>query len=260
MPREVASAIYTGQVFHQRWAPRAHRLRYRLFYCLLDLDELPALDAITRWFGYNRRAWFSFHDADHGAGDGTPFHDWLSTALTAAGLVQPRWHFRVLCMPRMLGYVFNPISVVWCRGDDDRLRAMVYEVNNTFGERIAYVIPVEHERDVLHQRCDKALYVSPFFPVSGHYEFRVQQPGSRLEIVIDYHDEGVHQMRAAVTAQRRAFDAASFASLAWRQPLATVAVIVGIHYEALRLWLKRVPVIRHIAAAARRDFSVGTDI
>lgn len=260
MPLEVASTIYTGQVFHQRWAPRAHCLRYRLFYCLLDLDELPALDGVTRWFGYNRRAWFSFHDADHGAGDGTPFSDWLTAALTRAGLVQQQWRFSVLCMPRMLGYVFNPISVIWCRSDDGTLLAMVYEVNNTFGERVAYVIPVEHDREVLHQRCDKSLFVSPFFPVSGHYEFKVRRPDTRLDIVIDYHDGGEHQMRAAVSAKRQAFGAASFANLAWRQPLATIAVIVGIHYEALRLWMKGVPVIRHIAAAVRRDFSVGTDL
>ncbi|MEX2481725.1 MAG: DUF1365 domain-containing protein [Gammaproteobacteria bacterium] len=259
MPPESAAAVYTGTVFHQRWAPRPHRLRYRVFYFLLDLDALSELDAASRWFGYNRRAWFSFRDADHGAGDGTPFRDWLARALAQAALGAGPWRFHVLCMPRVLGYVFNPITLVWCYAADGSLAAMVYEVNNTFGERLAYVIPVDAEREVLHQRCDKALFVSPFFPVSGHYEFRLRQPGPRLDILIDYHDNGAHQLRAAVSAERRPFSTASLTSLAWRQPLATLGVIAGIHFEALRLWLKGVPLIRHVVAPRHREFFQGSD-
>ncbi|MEQ8233483.1 MAG: DUF1365 domain-containing protein [Gammaproteobacteria bacterium] len=250
----LGSSIYTGSVVHRRAAPRAHALRYGVFYLLLDLDELPVLDACSRLFGYNRAAWFSFHDVDHGYGDGTPFRAWLDAALDTAGIDAGDWHFRVLCMPRVLGYVFNPITVVYCYAPDGRLGAMVYEVNNTFGERLGYVVPVHGDdatRGILRQRCEKALFVSPFFDMQGHYEFSVRPPGARLALGIDYREGDALRLRAVFSGQRHAFAASTLRALAWRYPAATLKVITAIHYEALKLWLKGVPVVRHVTADGR---------
>lgn len=248
-----ASAVYLGTVFHRRPAPRAHALRYGVFYLLLDLDELPVLDRRSRLFGYNRAAWFSFFDADHGSGDGRPFRDWLGEALAAAGIVREDWRFRVLCMPRVLGYVFNPITVVYCHDASGHLVAMLYEVNNTFGERLSYVVPVAAHPGgaVIRQRCDKALFVSPFFDMRGHYEFAVREPGTRLTLGIDYREDAALRLRAVFAGRRQPFSAKTLRALAWRYPAATLKVIAAIHYEALKLWLKGIPVVRHVTLGDR---------
>ena len=253
VPTQEASAVYLGTVFHRRLEPRAHALRYGVFYLLLDLDELPALERRSRLFGYNRAAWFSFFDADHGSGDGRPFRAWLVDALATAGLARDDWRFRVLCMPRVLGYVFNPITVVYCHDGAGRLVAMLYEVNNTFGERLSYVVPVAAHAagGVIRQRCDKALFVSPFFDMQGHYDFAVREPGTRLTLGIDYREEAALRLRAVFAGRRRPFSARTLRALAWRYPAATLKVIAAIHYEALKLWLKGVPVIRHVTVGDR---------
>lgn len=254
------SAIYTGRVFHERHGAVRHRLAYDVFYLLLDLDELPQLDGETRWFATNRRAFFSYHDADHGStpAAGRPFAATLRDALASAGLMAHDWSFRVLTMPRVLGYLFNPISVVYCYDPDTRLRAMVYEVNNTFGERMTYVMPVSRPADRLHQRCDKALFVSPFFDLAGHYEFSLSEPGPRLDLRIDYFDSDELRLRASFTGRRQPFSAGVLAGLAWRYPAATLKVAAAIHFEALKLWLKRVPLVRHVRAG-NRTIAIGTE-
>ncbi len=267
MPPEAGTAlrsgIYLGQVYHARTAPRAHALRYPVFYLLLDLDEAARLDRVSRLFGWNRRALFSFRDADHGAGDGTPFRVWLDDALATAGLGRARWRYQVLCMPRVLGHVFNPITVVWCSTPDGRLAAMLYEVNNTFGERIAYVVPQDGApRDgIIRQRCDKRMFVSPFFDMAGHYDFRLTRPGRRLALAIDYREEGVPapRLRAVLSATRQPFDARGLRAVALRFPAMTLRVVAAIHFEALRLWLKGVPLVRH-AALGESSPSIGTSL
>jgi len=133
------SALYAGMVTHARLRPRRHRLSYRVFSLLIDLDELASLDRL-RLFGHNRRAVFSFLDRDHGAGDGD-IRGWVAAQLGAAGIDLARPAIRVLCYPRIFGYVFNPLTVYFCN-DGDVLRAILYEVHNTFGEKRTYVIGV----------------------------------------------------------------------------------------------------------------------
>ncbi len=255
MPPEAApapnSAIYVGDVFHRRVATRRHNLRYRVFYLLLDLDEALPTAAASRLFGWNRPAWLSFHDADHGAGDGRPLRDWLDDTLHHAGLADTRWQYRILCMPRVAGYVFNPISVIYCYRADGQLGAMVYEVNNTFGERLSYVLPVGDSSARIRQSCEKALFVSPFFDLSGHYEFDLSQPTDKLTLRIDYRREGNLSMRAAFSGRRLPFTAANLRSVAMRYPAATLKVIAAIHFEALKLWLKGIPLVKHVKAGDR---------
>lgn len=233
------SALYAGAVVHARLRPLRHRLRYRVLNMLLDLDELPALDRRLALFAHNRRALFSFHDADHGDGSATPLRTQVETVLRAAGIDPAGGRILVLCMPRVLGMVFNPLTVYFCHGADGRLLAMLYEVNNTFGQRHAYLIPVEGAvPGVLRQRCDKRFYVSPFMDMDLTYAFRVTMPGATLGIAIDAHDAAGPVLFAAFTGRRRELTDARLFGALLAHPLLAGRVLGGIHWEALKLWRK----------------------
>ena len=137
------SALYIGEVMHHRLRPKRHRFVYRTFSLLIDLDELPELDRRFRLFAYNRAGFFSFHDRDHGAADGSSPRAWVETALAKAGLAEAASRIEMLCFPRILGYAFNPLTLYFCRRTDDTLGAVLYAVRNTFGERHAYLIAVD---------------------------------------------------------------------------------------------------------------------
>lgn len=236
---ELRSAIYVGRVTHHRARPRVHDLEYSLFYALIDLDELPRL--VRRGlFGWNTFAPLSFHDADHGTSPARPFRASLDDTLAAAGLPRRHYRYAALCLPRVLGYVFNPITVIYCHADD-ALVAMVYEVNNTFGERVNYVLPVDAAAAVIRQRCDKTMYVSPFCDLSGSYRFDLTRPGERLALSIRHEDADGLRLHAGFTGRRLPWTSRTLLRALARFPFATLKVIAGIHWEALRLWLKGVP-------------------
>ena len=170
-----ASALYIGTVAHKRLRPKAHKLRYRVFSLLLDLDELPGLK--LRWLGVNRPGLLSFREADHG--DGGPLRPWVAARLAEAGLVA-EGPVRLLCYPRMLGYVFNPLTVYFCHHGDGGLAAIIYEVHNTHGERHAYVLPGGD--GVVRHSCEKAFFVSPFMPMDCVYRFTISPPGETVSV------------------------------------------------------------------------------
>lgn len=242
-----ASALYRGLVTHRRLRPRDHRLNYRVFWLLLDLAEIDALDRRLRLFSRNRFNLLSFHDRDHGDGSGAALRPQIDAFLSRAGIDIDGGHVRLLTMPRVLGYVFNPISLYYCHHADGRLAAMVYEVTSTFGVRHAYVIPVPAEDQasgLIRQGAAKALYVSPFMGMEMDYEFRGHAPGDRLDLTIDGLDaEGV-LITAAMSGERRALTDASLLSAVAAIPFLTFKVMAAIHWEALKLWLKRVPLTR----------------
>lgn len=238
----MTSALYAGEVMHLRLRPKRHALRYRLVQGLFDLDELPALGTRLRLFGYNRAAPVSFHDTDHGDGSGR-LREWVEGRLTAAGLDGPWGAIRVLCMPRMLGYVFNPLSVYFCHDASGAWKAVVYEVNNTFGERHSYVLPVADEGDVARQNCDKAFYVSPFMQMDLRYDFRLGIVGERILVEVRASNEDGPMLDARFVGARRALtDTALLRALA-AYPLMTFKVMAAIHWEAMKLWLKGVRLV-----------------
>ncbi|HYN39789.1 MAG TPA: DUF1365 domain-containing protein [Rhodospirillales bacterium] len=241
------SCLYAGTVVHQRMRPKKHRLRYRVFSALLDLDELPVIDRQLQLFGHNRRAIYSFHDRDHGPGADRPLRSWVEGELAKAGIDLAGGAIRLLCYPRIAGYVFNPLSVYFCHEPGGGLRALLYEVNNTFGERHTYLIPVDADEDdaVVRQECDKAFYVSPFLAVAGRYRFRVTPPGELLSVgILQTAEDGAPLLHAQFDAARMPLDDRTLRQCFLRYPLLTLKVIGGIHIEALRLWWKGVPLIR----------------
>ncbi|WP_256477870.1 DUF1365 domain-containing protein [Aurantimonas marianensis] len=244
------SAIFLGEVMHQRVRPRRHGLRYRVFSMLLDLDELSALDASSWLFGYNRRAALSFWDADHGDGRAGALRDWVNAHLSRSGCFEEGMRIGVLCYPRMFGYVFNPLTVYFCHAPDGELRAILYEVSNTFGERHTYVIAVDDDaKGIVRHSCAKELYVSPFIPMTCRYRFHIEPPGENVVIRIDETDADGLLLIASFAGSRRSFCDRSLLGALLLYPLMTLKVTVGIHWEAARLWKKGVPLHRHRAAA-----------
>ncbi|MDM0074986.1 DUF1365 family protein [Variovorax sp. J2P1-59] len=248
------SALYAGSVMHQRSGPTRHRLRYRMFSLLIDLDELPQLGQRLRLFSVNRFNLFSLHERDYGDGCGLRAHveRQLATAHLAVG-----GPIRLLSMPRILGYAFNPLSVYFCHRPDGGLQAILYEVNNTFGERHGYLIPVEESgRDAerITQRCAKQFHVSPFLAMEMGYRFRVEPPSAEregLQIGVTVEGPAGVALTACFDARRRALSDATLALAFFSHPLLTVKVMGAIHWEALRLWVKGAPLHRRPLAPVR---------
>lgn len=247
-------ALYIGRVMHRRLRPRAHRLSYRLFSLLLDIDRIDALAGRLRLFSRNRFNLFSFHDRDYAGGSDEPLRVQVERLLVMAGLAADGGPIRLLTMPRILGFAFNPLSVWFCHGHDGALRAILYEVNNTFGERHSYLLPVEDGGEdsgsVIRQDCAKAFHVSPFLAMDLRYDFRVLPPAERLAVAITGSDARGPLLVAVHTARRHPLTDAALARAFVTHPLLTAKVVAGIVWEALKLWLKRVPVHDHPAPPA----------
>ena len=234
------SALYPGVVHHARLKPQRHKLRYRIFNLFLDLDELPQLAQRLRLFGYNRASLLSFHDRDHGDRSGAPLRAWVENELAAANIAFDGGPIRLLCMPRVLNHVFNPISLYFCYARDGALVAIVHEVNNTFGESHAYVLRADapDAAGVITQSCDKRFYVSPLQPMALAYEFRILPPGDQATTAITVRNAQGPVLTASFHGQRQPLtDRALFAQ--WlAHPLLSLKVLAGIHWEALLIWLK----------------------
>lgn len=245
------SCIYPGEVMHARLRPVGHRFAYRVASFLFDLDELADLDRSLRLFAWNRPGLVSFHDRDHGARDGSPLRPWAEARLAEAGVDAGGGPIRILCFPRILGYVFNPLSVWLCHRPDGRLAAVIYEVSNTFGERHAYVAAVDGDHRGAHAHAGaKRMHVSPFIGMDATYRFRIRPPGERLSLAIRESDADGDLMVASLVGRRVPLDDRALARVLIGFPLLTLKVIGAIHWEALRLWSKRAPFHRKPAAPA----------
>jgi DUF1365 family protein len=229
----VRSAVYTGTLMHARRAPARHVFRYPVSYWLFDLDELPELARRLRLFSFNRRNLVSLRGDDHLGG--APALKQAVLDLVADPSVE---RVLMLTQPRVLGYVFNPVSFYWCYRGDGSLACMVAELNNTFGERLPEVL----RGPELHYEHRKHLHVSPFFGLDQSYEYAFSQPDDDVWARIHVRDDdGGRPLTAVLHGRRRELTNRSLAGLLLRYPLQPLQVTALIHFEALRLWLKRVP-------------------
>lgn len=198
------SCLYAGHVMHHRFKPAQHRFVYRVTSMLLDLDELGSLDTRLKLFSHNRFNLFSFYDRDHGDGSERPLVEQIRQILHEQGMNLGSGRIKLLCYPRLLGYVFNPLSVFYCYDEQNRLSAILYEVSNTFNQKHNYLIPViDGGKSTVRQSCDKVFHVSPFISMATHYHFRLQHPDKRVAICIRQTDAEGPLLHATFTGQRR---------------------------------------------------------
>jgi DUF1365 family protein len=267
-----AAALYVGDVVHARLKPVGHRFSYRVMSLLIDLDRLEVADRQTPLFGVNRRALYSFHEADHGDRDGSSLRLYAQRCAAEHGIDLTGGRVLLLCYPRLFGYTFNPLSVYYCYRADGQPALLIYEVRNTFGYIHAYVLPVTYG-DIspagIRQTQDKRFYVSPFVEMAMRYHFRVMLPQDRVKLrILETNSEGP-LLSATFNGQRRILTTRELLRSFFSLPLVTLKIVAAIHWEALRLWLKGVrPVPRPgktadegLATEARSDYiSTGTSI
>lgn len=234
------SGLYTGVVMHRRLRPREHSLRYNVFCLLVDLDEIPFLRGRFRLLGINGPGIMSFRETDHGDGAGD-LKGWATRRLAAEGIDLDGGRIDVLCYPRMFGYVFNPLTVFFCHRRDGALGAILYEVNNTHGERHSYVLPATPGEDVVRHETAKVFFVSPFVPMDCTYRFSIAPPDRRVGVSIAEHDAEGLLLTASFAGTRRELSSGALLKLLFTYPLMTLKVVAGIHWEAIRLLAKGVP-------------------
>ncbi|GAB4576187.1 MAG: DUF1365 domain-containing protein [Rhodothalassiaceae bacterium] len=228
-------ALYVGEVMHRRLGRVVKRFRYRVFALLLDPDRLEDRARTLRVFSIDRPNLFSFYRRDHGTREDEPTSDWARRIFSEVGIVPA--HLRLLCFPRIFGYVFNPLSVLYGYDAQGRLVGVIHEVHNTFGERHAYVFENHAGNDMTDLRFEvgKAFHVSPFLPLEGRYRFRMTPPGADLVIAIAYHGPG-DRLIAIQTGRREDLSDANLLKRLVTHPLMTLKIILAIHWEALGLW------------------------
>ena len=235
-----AGELVLGQVMHRRFFPVRYRFVYQIFSLLLDLDCLDEVARRCRLFSHNGFNLFSFHDRDHGAGDGTPPREWLERQLEMRDLRLPVERIEVQCFPRVLGHVFNPLSVWFCFAQGDALVAVLCEVHNTFGERHSYLLHRDGEPmdwPVRHGHA-KRFHVSPFIGMEADYRFRFARAGDESSTVIHEYQEGRLMLVAVQRGEARALTDANLLRVALTYPFLTLKVVVLIHWQALKIWLR----------------------
>lgn len=233
------SALYKGTVMHARLKPMGHRFQYSVYTLLLDLDNL-SIAVKSPIFSHNRFNLLSFYDKDHGSQDGLSLRTHVDSLLLKAGATRPH-AVKLLCYPRILGWVFNPLSVYYCYDALGTLTAIIYEVRNTFGETHTYVAPIQEGelRDgLVRQERDKRFYVSPFIKMEMRYRFRLNQPDERLTLRILECDTEGPLLSATFSGDRFPLTSGMLLRAFFQVPFQTLKIVGGIHWEALKLWKK----------------------
>lgn len=234
-------SVIDATIVHRRLRPNVNAFRYRTAYLCLDIGALDGLAG--RWLKLDRRGLVAFHRADHGPCDGTDLRTWLRQILDSHDLgTICDGEVTLMTMPRLLGYVFNPVCFWFCRDRAGALRAVLCAVNNTFGERHCYLVHHDDRRPIeadcwLEGR--KAFHVSPFLPVEGGYRFRFRLDAERAHVDVNYHDSDGLMLATSVGGRRHTLDDRTVLRHFLANPTMTLAVIVKIHWQALHIWRKR---------------------
>ena len=236
------SKIYTGKVIHKRFKPKEHYFKYNVFSLLIDLNELEEINKYIKFFSYNKFNIISFYDKDHGDRDGSSIQLWVKKNLRNIGIMTEDISIKLLCYPRIFGYVFNPLSTYFIYNKHSELISIFYEVKNTFGEQHTYIFKAQDEKTV-QNKCKKKFYVSPFIEMDCEYHFKTLNPREQLSVVINQNDKDGKLLFASQDGISKDFNNKNLILSYLTHPLMTFKIIGAIHYEAFKLWAKRIKLI-----------------
>ena len=232
------SSIYTGSVIHKRFKPKIHSFNYKVFSLLIDLSELNILDKNLRLFSYNSFNIVSFYNKDHGPRDGSSLKNWVIDNLKKNSIETNNIQIKLLCYPRIFGYVFNPLSVFYIYDKNLELISILYEVKNTFGEQHTYVFKTKKDQNLIQHVCKKKFHVSPFIAMNCIYFFRLLKPGNKISVIIDLQDTEGKILYASQDGVKSELNNSNLIKSYLKHPLMTFKIILAIHFEAFKLWTK----------------------
>jgi len=240
----MTSSIYNGTVIHKRFKPKIHFFKYSVFSLLIDLSELNHLDKTIKIFSYNKFNLISFYERDHGDRDGSSLIEWVKKNLNDNKINSKNIKIKLLCYPRIFGYVFNPLSVFYIYNENEKLVCILYEVKNTFGEQHTYIFKVDNDQKLYQHNCSKKFHVSPFIEMNCKYFFRLLKPGEKISVIIDQYQTDEKILYASQDGQRVDFNTKELIKSYFKHPLMTFKIISAIHFEAFKLWIKGIKFIK----------------
>ena len=238
------SSIYNGKVIHKRFKPKEHFFKYSVFSLLIDLSELNQLDKEIKFFSFNKFNLISFYEKDHGSRDGSSLVAWVKKNLEANNIHFKDVKIKLLCYPRIFGYVFNPLSVFFIYNSNEKLISILYEVKNTFGEQHTYIFKVEDDVKLFQHNCSKKFHVSPFIEMDCNYFFRILKPEDKMSVIIDQYQANEKILYASQDGKRVDFNSKELLKSYLKHPLMTFKIISAIHFEAFKLWTKGIKFIK----------------
>ena len=239
----MTSSIYNGTVIHKRFKPKIHFFKYKVFSLLLDLSDLNRLDKDISFFSYNTFNLISFFDKDHGERDGSSLFEWVKKSLVENNINSENIKIKLLCYPRIFGYVFNPLSVFFVYDNQENLISILYEVKNTFGEQHTYIFKVENS-NLLQHNCSKKFHVSPFIEMNCNYFFKILKPAEKISVIIDQYQLDDKILFASQDGRRVDFNSKELLKSYIKHPLMTFKIISAIHFEAFKLWAKGIRFVK----------------
>jgi DUF1365 family protein len=239
--------LYYGDVMHARMAPKKHRFQYKVFSLLIDIDQLSAAKKMSPVFSIDKFNLLSFHQSDHLPKDrDISIREHVADCLLKEDITWQASQILLGCYPRILGKVFNPLSVFYVYGPDQKIGAVIYEVRNTFGEKHIYTRKIETENLTsahIKQEADKMFYVSPFMDMDMRYFFTMSEPKETMSWRILEKQNGQPILAATYFGRKNTLKTSNLLKFFLQIPLLTWKILVGIHFEALRLWLKGLQVV-----------------
>ena len=238
------SSIYNGTVIHKRFKPKIHFFKYKVFSILIDISEINLLDKTLKIFSYNKFNIVSFYDEDHGPRDGTSVKEWVIKNLQDNQIDTQDIKIKLLCYPRIFGFVFNPLSIFFIYNKKSELISILYEVKNTFDEQHTYIFKNKENENTIKHTCKKKFHVSPFIEMNCTYFFKILKPGDKISVIIDQYDEEGKLLYASQDGSRIELNNKNLFLSYLKHPLMTFKIIAAIHFEAFKLWIKGIRFVK----------------
>jgi uncharacterized protein len=238
------SSIYTGTVIHKRFKPKIHSFNYKVFSLFIDLEELDLMHKELKLFSYGKFNIISFFNNDHGPRDGSSLKNWVLQNLKKNNIETEGVQIKLLCYPRILGYVFNPLSVFYVYDKNSELISILYEVKNTFGEQHVYVFKTKKNQNLIQHVCKKKFHVSPFIEMDCVYFFRLLKPSNKISVIIDLNDQEGKILYASQNGIKSDLNNKNLIKSYLKHPLMSFKIIFAIHFEAFKLWTKGIKFIK----------------